>query len=330
MDEKINLKAIARYSDEFADKMLGSYFEAKETISGQDILKFSELKQINLFILYELLTTWKNELSKARSPFFDYDAPDVKQAQEALMNALSNHIVISREHFSPLLRKATYNTLLLVIDPYDFFVEMIEGGHNELTPAGFKEHLRYVKINKAPLERLLQRLEENKVSAISGNEAFGMLDTILEEVNFTPEEIDEYLALFSRVVPVTIDMFFDVKLPQQHNDVLREDSGNLSHWQPVKSTVNDELAREPRPTIADNFKRITSIRESLTINQKFMFTKVLFHGDFELFSKAVDDLDRQDHINGALHYLEQNYEEWDRESEEFHEFMELLEKRFES
>src|SRR3970040_965128 len=100
MDEKINLKAIARYSDEFADKMLGSYFEAKETISGQDILKFSELKQINLFILYELLTTWKNELSKARSPFFDYDAPDVKQAQEALMNALSNHIVISREHFS--------------------------------------------------------------------------------------------------------------------------------------------------------------------------------------------------------------------------------------
>jgi hypothetical protein len=330
MDEKINLKAIARYSDEFADKMLGSYFEAKETISGRDILKFSELKQINLFILYELLTTWKNELSKARSPFFDYDAPDVKQAQEALMNALSNHIVISREHFSPLLRKATYNTLLLVIDPYDFFVEMIEGGHNELTPAGFKEHLRYVKINKAPLERLLQRLEENKVSAISGNEAFGMLDTILEEVNFTPEEIDEYLALFSRVVPVTIDMFFDVKLPQQHNDVLGEDSGNLSHWQPVKSTVNDELAREPRPTIADNFKRITSIRESLTINQKFMFTKVLFHGDFELFSKAVDDLDRQDHINGALHYLEQNYEEWDRESEEFHEFMELLEKRFES
>jgi hypothetical protein len=29
-----------------------------------------------------------------------------------------------------------------------------------------------------------------------------------------------------------------------------------------------------------------------------------------------------------MKYLEQNYEEWDRESEEFHEFMELVEKRF--
>jgi hypothetical protein len=59
-----------------------------------------------------------------------------------------------------------------------------------------------------------------------------------------------------------------------------------------------------------------------------MFTKVLFHGDFELFSRAIDDLDRQDHMQGALRYLEQNYEDWDRDSEEFHEFMELVEKRF--
>jgi hypothetical protein len=96
----------------------------------------------------------------------------------------------------------------------------------------------------------------------------------------------------------------------------------------AKPTINEKLAQEPRPILADNFKRITRIRESLTINQKFMFTKVLFHGDFELFSKAIDDLDRQDNIQGALRYLEQNYEEWDRESEEFHEFIELVEKRF--
>lgn len=80
--------------------------------------------------------------------------------------------------------------------------------------------------------------------------------------------------------------------------------------------------------VADQFMRITSIKESLTINQKFMFTKVLFHGDFELFSRAIEDLDRQDHLQGALRYLEKNYEEWDRDSEEFHEFMDLLSKRF--
>ena len=115
----------------------------------------------------------------------------------------------------------------------------------------------------------------------------------------------------------------------EKEDTHAKDQDNNYQWQPIRSVVNDGLTQEPRPTIADNFKRITSIRESLTINQKFMFTKALFHGDFELFSKAVEDLDRQDHIQGALRYLEMNYEEWDRESEEFLEFMELLGKRFE-
>jgi hypothetical protein len=79
----------------------------------------------------------------------------------------------------------------------------------------------------------------------------------------------------------------------------------------------------------DSFRKIERIKDSLTINQKFMFTKVLFHGDFELFSKAIDRLDQLDTLNAALRYLEEEYAStWDRDSEEFHEFMELVEKRF--
>lgn len=331
MDEKINLKAIEQYSDEFADKMLAGYFESRDSISGRDILQFSEIKQINLFIIYELFRTWKEESRKNRSPYFDYDALEVKEALGSLMNTLSNHILIKRDDFSPLLRQATYNTLLLVVDPYDFFADMIEEGHNELIPVNFKDHLRYVKINKAPLQRLVERLEERNVSSISGNEAFALLDTILEEVNFTPEEIDDYLTVFSKTVPVTVQHFYEAQFTPEKEDTsqaIQNDQENNYQWQPVKSVVNDGLTPDPRPTVADNFKRINSIRESLTINQKFMFTKALFHGDFELFSKAVEELDMQDHIQGALRYIERNYEEWDRESEEVLEFMELLEKRF--
>lgn len=330
MDEKINLKAIEQYSDEFADKMLGTYFGSRESISGRDILQFSELKQINLFIIYELFRTWREETGRNKSPYFDYNAPEVKEAQQTLMNTLSNHILIKRDDFSPLLRKAVYDTLLLVVDPYDFFAGMIEEGHNELVPSNFKDHLRYVRINKAPLQRLLEKLEDRNVSSISGNEAFALLDTILEEVNFTPEDIDEYLSIFSKTIPVTVDKFYDTPtVAEEEKEGSPDAPDNHYQWQPVKSVVNDDLVGETRPTLADNFKRITSIRESLTINQKFMFTKALFHGDFELFSQAVEALDRQDHMQGALRYLEMNHEEWNRESEEFLEFMELLSKRFE-
>lgn len=338
MEEKINLKAITQYSEEYSRKVLDSFFSRNSRITGSEILKLCEPRQVNLFVIYELFKAWKEEIVKTRSPFFDYSAEPVKEAQEALMNALSNHIAISREHFSPLLNKAAYNTLLLIIDPYDFFADLIEGQKDHITVDSFREQLKYLKINRAPLERLLQKLEQKNVATISGNEAFAMLDSILEEVNFTPEDVDEYLAQFSTTISVSIDRFYEQKpLPEKKEEPKSETKTETSPYftpSPVvsppqtKPTINEKLAQEPRPTLADNFKKITRIKESLTINQKFMFTKVLFHGDFELFSKAIEDIDKQDNLQGVLRYLEQNYEEWDRESEEFHEFMELVEKRF--
>lgn len=332
MEEKIDLNEVAQYSKDFSAKVLDTFFSSRTKITGTEILSLCELRQINLFVIQELFNAWKEQNAKSRSPFFDYDAVPVKESIEALMNALSNHISIDRDHFAPLLNKAVYSTMLLIVDPYDFFADLIEGQKDSITPDSFKEQIRYVKINKAPLDRLLQKLQADNVQSASGNEVFSMLDSILEEVNFTPEDIEDYLSKFSTVIPVTLDRFYDQKVAEEKP----EDTGETSPWftpsataeQEVKPTVNEKLANEPRSTLADNFKKITRIKESLTINQKFMFTKVLFHGDFELFSKAIDDLDRQDHIQGALRYLEQNYEEWDRESEEFHEFMELVEKRF--
>jgi hypothetical protein len=59
-----------------------------------------------------------------------------------------------------------------------------------------------------------------------------------------------------------------------------------------------------------------------------MFTKILFHGDFEIFSQAIDRLDTFDNLTQAAAFLEKNYSEWDPESDEYAEFIELVKKRF--
>ena len=64
------------------------------------------------------------------------------------------------------------------------------------------------------------------------------------------------------------------------------------------------------------------------INQKFMFTKILFHGDFEIFTEAIDKLDRFDNLNQANRFLDDGYPDWDKESEEYEEFIEIVQKRF--
>lgn len=321
MDEKISLEAIALYSDAYAEKVLKKAFTTTQKIEGKEILGLCDVHQINLFIVRELFKAWKEEFRKLKSPYFDYEHPDVKEALDNFMSVLSKNISISRQHFAPLLKKAVSQTVLLVLDPYDYFSILISGSNNKLDVATFREEIKYLKINKAPLEKLLERLEEKKVKEISGNEAFAVLDQILEEVNFSPEDVDDYIQKFSAIENLIPEKFYFKKAVEPVK-IVQEKPVNQ------KPVMAEASVAPPKVTITDNFQKIQRIKERLTINQKFMFTKVLFDGDFESFSKTIDELDQQQDITSALQYLEKLYREWDRESEEFHEFMEMVEKRF--
>jgi len=322
MDERLSLKAVEDYSEDFASKVTASFFSKKDKITGPEILKLSSIHQVNLFVIRELLSAWQHEGQKLRSPYFDYTAPEVKEELERFQNLLSNNILISKENFQPLLKKAVTQTLLLIIDPYDFFSDALDSPN--LKVADLKKDLRYLKVNKAPLERLVQRIEEKKVDLISGKEAFGLLDQILEEVGFTPEDIDGYLAEFSKEVPLKMESLYEKK-PTPAPIVVKKDPAPVE--QPAKN-VQLEIPPAPRTQNPTPLKRISSVKDSLTINQKFMFTKMLFKGDFEIFSQAIEKLDRFDNLSQAMRYFDDNYPEWDKETEEYEEFLELVQKRF--
>jgi hypothetical protein len=332
MDERLSLKAVEDYSEDFASKVTASFFSKKDKITGPEILKLSSVHQVNLFVIRELLRAWQHEGQKLRSPYFDYSDPEVKEEMERFQNTLSNHILINKENFQPLLKKAVSQTFFLVIDPYDFFSDILDRqGSSHVRLTELKNDIRYLKINKPPLERLVQKMGEMNLDIVAGKEAFGLLDHILEEVGFTPEDIEGYVAEFSKVVPLKIDSLYEKKAEPI---VVRKAEAPPQPPTPPKPAPapspapSSTTAPTVRPTVVDNFKRISSIKDSLTINQKFMFTKMLFKGDFEIFSQAVEKLDRLDNLNQAMKYFEDQYPEWDKETEEYEEFLELVEKRF--
>src|SRR3954465_15226429 len=173
MDERLSLKAVEDYSEDFASKVAASFFSKKDKITGPEILKLSPIHQVNLFIIRELLRAWQHEGQKLRSPYFDYSAPQVKEELERFQNILSNHILINKENFQPLLKKAVNQTLFLIIDPYDFFSNVLD---RQIRIEELRNDIKYLRINKAPLEKLASRMEEKKLDLISGKEAFGLLD----------------------------------------------------------------------------------------------------------------------------------------------------------
>ena len=366
MDEKISIKALEDYSDDYASKLTASFFAAKDKISGPEILTLSDIQQINLFVIRELLNAWKLESQKLHSPYFDSTAPPVAEALTHFHNLLSNHIAISRENFQPLLKKAVSRTLSLVLNPYDFYAEIIGRQGSSLKVDDLRNEVKYIRINRTPMERLMSQFEGNKQTTIAGNEAFAALDHILEEVAFTPEDVDDHLSRFSSVVPVALEDLYErsggarpeekttataapiqspeVVAPQKPTPVLPSQPPNepakpeppvkaeLPTKQETKKAQTQIPLYDQQPgkgtTLAENFQKRKKIKDSLTINQKFMFTKILFNGDFELFSAAVDRLDELDNLSQAKSYLSNNYGEWNPESEEFQEFMEMVERRF--
>ncbi|HLZ16340.1 MAG TPA: hypothetical protein VKQ08_04845 [Cyclobacteriaceae bacterium] len=308
MEEKISAKAIDHYSNFFASKLADTFFQKKGKINGQEILALSEIKQVNLLVIKELMRLWNAEQEKWQSSFFDYDAVEVQKSRAQFKNALSNHILISKKDFLPLLKMAVSQTLFLILAPYDFFANVLDSKAKGLVRVDeIKNETRYLKINKAPLEKLVEKLEERKVDVITGNEAFALLDHILEEVNFTPEDIDGYIAAFSKVAPLRVEeLVVEVKET------------------PVKGSPPQRQIRNEEPNNKNGFR----IKDSLTINQKFMFTKILFYGDFEVFSEAIERLDNFDSLEQALHYIDENHDQWDKESEEYEEFFSILQRRF--
>ena len=330
MDEKISLEAIAVYGDSFADKLLKQFFNGKDQITGKEILSLSKISQVNLFVIRELFKAWREDTKRQKSVYFDNEHPEVKEALANYMGIVSNHILVDENRFAPLLKKAVSQTLLAIFNPYDFFSILISGKDNKLDVAGFREEIKYIKINKAPLERMLQKLEEQGVREIAGNEAFAVLDQILEEVNFTPDDVEEYIRLFSEVSPLNPEKFYVPQHPVAKNVPRKtaDKSGPVAvEAQQENASLNDRLSGK-KAEIIDNLGKISKIKESLSINQKFMFTKVLFYGDFDSFSRAIDELDSMKNMNEAMTYLEKYSAGWDRESNEFHEFMEMVERRF--
>jgi len=315
MEEKISLKAIDQYSNFFASKLADGFFLKNEKITGKEILSLTEIKQVNLFTVRELMRLWNAESEKWHSPFFNYESTEVQEMVAQFKNVLSNNILIAKKDFLPLLKAAVSQTLFLVLAPYDFYANILDQKKGIVRAEELKNETRYIKINQKPLEKLVEKLELRKADAIMGNEAFGMLDHILEEVNFTPEDVEAYLAAFSKVVPLKIESLFEAK----------EDKPAISE---VKAVMKEQPKAVTVATNNEDKKNEFRIKDSLTINQKFMFTKMLFSGDFEIFSEAIERLDNLDTLKQATNYINENYPHWDRESEEYEEFMVVVQRKF--
>jgi len=78
-------------------------------------------------------------------------------------------------------------------------------------------------------------------------------------------------------------------------------------------------------------KKLDSLKDTIDINEKFLFISDLFHGKNELYNQAIKKLDACTEIDSALDVVHHHIEETDemKESPSYIQFLELLKRRYE-
>ncbi len=338
MDNNLNEEQIANYSEQVATKLLRSFFSDKEKISGQEILNFCAIKQVNLFILKVLFQKWKQESSKLESPYFDYDHKEVVQATEIFKNTVSRHILVGEASFRPILTKAIADTLMLVCSPYHFyFGELSAALEQGISPVdGLEEIKKFTKVNTSILEGLISHLDQSTIDQ-KDLEASKILDQVVGGLTSSPDEIEGYIDSFSSYVPLDVnDIYLEMKEPTQEGEQapsiedVAEEPTAYTVAEESESTLNEALAAENQTSLADMHeqKKIESLSKGITLNQRFMFVNVLFDGDVAKFNNTVIEIDGLVSLEEAKHYMNTHFDHWNEESDEVEEFMGVVERRF--
>ena len=201
---KLDLSAIESYGHQYAKKVCDDFFNRTATINGQQILKLSNVAQVNMFVVSDLFERWKADIEVFKSPYFNFENDEVKAGLKTFMNIASRHIMVKREDFETILSSAVSRTLALLLDPSKYFDDFVRDSPEfTLTKERLAQLAKYTKINGQISKFLTERLGDEEKTYVTT--ALSWLNDISEKGEF--ENPERYLEMLSATVPLRKDNF---------------------------------------------------------------------------------------------------------------------------
>jgi hypothetical protein len=208
---QLDTQAIARYAKQFADTLCHQFYGQHAAVNGKQMVELAANRQVNLLAVKNVFSEWQQETQKLRSPFFDYTVPDVAQALTTLMNALSRNISMGRAVYEPILAKAVADTLVLALDPGEFFrQELAALGERVDVNAQLKPIGKYFSLNRPLFDQLCQALEA-KGSPL--NQAHAQQVAAEAAARYQPEDAAAVFRSLSVNLPATPGQFLTTEAP---------------------------------------------------------------------------------------------------------------------
>lgn len=165
---------------EISDRLMDKHLFVRGVIKGGQIPKFSEVKQVNNFILFKISQELQSHLGQLQHSWFDYENEEVRDSLRKLSNVLSQNIRIKEADFRPMVEKAVYNSLRLILNPEEaignfFFLK------SEVIPLSLlKKHAPYFADYDFIIKASLKYYEKNQMPTVEKKLFFQIFNRIIQ------------------------------------------------------------------------------------------------------------------------------------------------------
>ncbi|MBT2558667.1 hypothetical protein J7E24_12790 [Hymenobacter sp. ISL-91] len=373
MNTKYSHAQREQYGRLLAARLCDQHFGARPTatLDGPAVLSFTPIRQVNLFVVQELLSKWTAEMAQLRSTYFDFEDADVRQALTQFMNVLSRRIRLSRPAYEPLLAQAVTDTLAGALNPADTLAtKLLPAEAGPRTPEQLREGLRYLHFNKALFEHFI-----NALPAGQEQPRDYLISHFRQHLENNPGQLEPLTALvaqFNELLPLTEEELREASPPPAAvpvqptpaapaaptpapvpvlpaaevapNPVVPTPAAPAAEEQapvPLHAKLKAERAGSPslsetlRPeraaTLADKAPNVESLREAISINQRFSFINELFGGENMRYHAAIQHLDSLPNADTAKRYVTDNLateQQWVRKDEHVNKLLRLIDRKF--
>ncbi|WP_156126236.1 hypothetical protein [Hymenobacter sp. DG25B] len=385
MKDKYSQPKLEEYGRRLAAQLCERHFgpQPGALLDGPAVLRFTPVRQLNLFVVQQLLAKWTEEMANLRSPYFDFEDAEVRQALTQFMNVLSRRIRLGREAFEPLLARAVTDTLRVAADPVVGFDEKLLHGRAAATKEQLLEGVRYIDVEKPLFQGFLESLpsaaavpraellKQFRQYQEANYQTLHPLETVVNELSalLPLSEIDlrvEEATLPSPAAPAAVTTPVapqpepvvpaapappapapePTPAPTQPEPVrppvAAEASAPAATEKPLYEKLKTERATPPlaetlrtertAATLAEKAPKVESLREAISINQRFGFINELFNGENMEYHAAIQKLDAMPDAATARRYVQEDLAQqygWVRKEEHVNKLLRLIDRKFE-
>lgn len=216
-----------------------------------------------------------------------------------------------------------------------------KGGENQSSPQQSSKP-KVKKIKQQEVVKQEQQTEDDKVEDDEPVDDSGFeIESQVDENRYEPEnkiKSEQEVEVSSHSETFHVEDEPEVESTQEQESFEEKEEGNVysektsttilaEKFQGKKKSRNEMLGGGKRHVASKmQNKPIGDLTKAIGINDKFLFTKELFKGNAELYSKTIKQLNEFDDINDALIYIQENFQ-WDDRNEAANQLIDLVRRK---